>query len=74
MEGMKLLAAVPALPADTPAPLFAIEGVFTNAITIVIGLAGIILFIMFIVGGFQWLTAGGNPQTAEGAKKEKQNS
>lgn len=54
---------------QTPAPLSALEPLFGNVIGIVIGLAGIVLFILFIAGGFQYLTAGGNPQAVEGARK-----
>ena len=34
-----------------------------------LGLAGIVLFILLIVGGFQFITSGGDPKAAEGAKK-----
>ncbi len=52
-----------------PAQLVGLETVFGNVIKLVIGFAGIVFFIMFIVGGFSYLTAGGNPQAVEGAKK-----
>lgn len=52
-----------------PAPLTGLQDIFSNVVSTVIGIAGIMLFILFIVGGFQWLTAGGNPQAAESAKK-----
>ncbi len=54
---------------STPAPLTGLEGIFSNVISLAIGFAGIAFFVMFLVGGFQYLTAGGNPQQAEGAKK-----
>ena len=52
-----------------PLPLTGLEDVFKNVVSIAIGFAGIAFFIMFLVGGFQYLTAGGNPQAAEGARK-----
>ncbi len=54
---------------STPAPLTGLEGIFGNIVSLAIGFAGIAFFIMFLVGGFQYLTAGGNPQQAEGARK-----
>jgi hypothetical protein len=52
-----------------PAPLTGLEGIFGTVVTLAIGFAGIVVFIMFIMGGFSYLTAGGNPQAVEGAKK-----
>lgn len=34
-----------------------------------LGLAGIVLFIMLLIGGFSFITSGGDPKAAEGAKK-----
>lgn len=51
------------------ATLKGLEGVFENVVQIVLGLAGIVLFIMIIVGGFKYITAGGDPKGMEGAKK-----
>ena len=31
--------------------------------------AGIVLFVMLIIGGFRYITAGGDPKGIEGAKK-----
>ena len=52
-----------------PAQLTGLETIFSTVISIAIGLGGVVFFIMFIVGGFSYLTAGGNPQAVEGAKK-----
>jgi TRAP-type C4-dicarboxylate transport system permease small subunit len=54
---------------DAPAQLTGLQDIFSNVISVAIGLAGIAFFIMFIVGGFNYMTAGGNPQAAEGARK-----
>ncbi len=45
------------------------ETVFGNVAQVVLGLAGIVLFIMLISGGFKYITAGGDPKGIEGAKK-----
>lgn len=60
---MKLAAAGP-----DPANLTKLEGVFSNVVGAVLGLAGIALFIMLIVGGFQYITSGGDPKRAEAAR------
>ncbi len=54
---------------EPPAQLTGLQHIFANVISIAIGLGGIIFFIMFVAGGFSYLTAGGNPQAVEGAKK-----
>ncbi len=53
----------------SPLPLTGLQDIFSNVIGLAIGFAGIVLFIMFVLGGFSYLTAGGNPQAIEGAKK-----
>lgn len=45
------------------------EGIFQNIIQVATALAGIVFFIMLIIGGFNYLTAGSDPQKAEAAKK-----
>lgn len=40
-----------------------------NIIASVLGIAGIVLFVMLIFGGFRYLTAGADPEAAESAKK-----
>ncbi|MFH1170965.1 MAG: pilin [bacterium] len=40
-----------------------------NVINWVLGLLGIIAVIMILVGGFQWMTAAGNEEKVEKAKK-----
>jgi hypothetical protein len=34
-----------------------------------LGFAGIVLFILLLVGGFKFITSGGDPKAVEGAKK-----
>ena len=43
--------------------------VFNNVVGIALAFAGIVLFIMLIVGGFRYITAGGDPKGIEGARK-----
>jgi hypothetical protein len=40
-----------------------------RVINIVLGFLGLIALILFIVGGFQWMTSGGNEEKTAGAKK-----
>jgi len=51
-----------------PAELADIEIIIKNFLNIAIQLAGVALFIMLIVGGFKYLTAGDDPKSAESAR------
>jgi uncharacterized membrane protein SpoIIM required for sporulation len=51
-----------------PAKLSDLEGLFKNAVSAVIALAGIVLFIMLVMGGVKYITSGGDPKATEGAK------
>jgi len=51
------------------AKLSDLEGVFGNVVEVVLALAGIVLFIMLLSGGFKYITAGGDPKGIEGARK-----
>lgn len=53
---------------DGAVTLKGLEVVFSNVISVVLALGGIVLFIMLIYGGFKYLTAGGDPKALEGAK------
>ncbi len=46
-----------------------LECVFGNVVNVALVLAGIVLFVMLIAGGFQYITAGGDPKGIEQAKK-----
>lgn len=50
------------------ATLRGLEGVFESFISIALGLAAIALFIMLIIGGYKYITSGGNPKNIESAK------
>lgn len=43
--------------------------VLKNLISYALGFAGIVFFILLIIGGFKFITSGGDPKAAEGAKK-----
>jgi hypothetical protein len=43
--------------------------VFGNVVKVALGLAGIVLFIMLVVGGLKYITAGSDPKAAESAQK-----
>jgi hypothetical protein len=43
-------------------------------INIVLGISGLIVFAFFVIGGFFWMTAGGNEGQVDRAKKMLQNS
>jgi len=44
-----------------------LETVFSNVLNIAVTLAGLILFIMLLVGGFNYLTSGGDPEKVKKA-------
>ncbi|MBI4157519.1 hypothetical protein HY502_01585 [Candidatus Woesebacteria bacterium] len=46
-----------------------LEVYFGRIVEILIGLGGIIFFIMLIMGGFSYMSAGGDPKQIEGARK-----
>jgi TRAP-type C4-dicarboxylate transport system permease small subunit len=45
------------------------EWIFRNVVTMIIGFAGIALFILLLAGGFKYLTSGGNPESVASAQK-----
>lgn len=46
-----------------------LECIILQVFHIAVRLAGIAVFIMLIIGGFRYLTAGGDPKSAESARK-----
>jgi NADH:ubiquinone oxidoreductase subunit 6 (subunit J) len=50
------------------ATIQSLETLFVNVIQIVVSLAGVALFLMFIVGGFSFLFSGGDQKKLEQAK------
>lgn len=54
---------------DEPAAFAQLGDVFGNLVSAILGFAGITLFILLTVGGFKYITSGGDPKAVEGAKK-----
>jgi hypothetical protein len=54
---------------ESPATLSDLEVLFQRVISIALGLGGIVLFVMLVVGGFKYLTSGGDPKAVESAQK-----
>ena len=54
---------------DQPASLKDLEGVFSNVVSAILPLAGIVLFILLIIGGFNFISSGGDPKKTEVAQK-----
>jgi len=46
-----------------------LDCIFANVVKSLLGFAGIILFILLLVGGFKYITSGGDPKAVEGAQK-----
>ncbi len=51
-----------------PAQLTDIVGILKNIISILAPAAGIAFFVMFLVGGFKFVTSGGDPKAAGSAR------
>jgi len=52
-----------------PAKISDLGGLFERIVSFALGFAGIVLFLLLIVGGFKYITSGGDPKAVEGAKK-----
>jgi hypothetical protein len=52
-----------------PASLENLNIVFNNVVKVALGFAGIVLFILLLVGGIKYITAGSDPKAAESAQK-----
>lgn len=52
-----------------PATLNDFADMFGNIVGAALGLAGIILFIFLLYGGFKYITSGGDPQSAAAARQ-----
>lgn len=52
-----------------PVQLVDLEEVFKNVVNVVLGFAGIAFFVLLLVGGFKYMTAGGDPKAIDSAKK-----
>jgi len=45
-----------------------IQTLFTNVISVIVALAGVALFLMFVMSGFSFLFSGGDPKKLEQAR------
>ena len=46
-----------------------LELVFTKVVSAAISFAGIVLFVLIVVGGIRYITSGGDPKATESAQK-----
>lgn len=46
-----------------------LEKMFENVIASLLSLAGIVFFVMLVIGGFRYILSGGNPEAAAGARR-----
>jgi len=54
---------------DQIATISNLSCVFGNLVSYALGFAGIVLFILLLIGGFRFITSGGDPKAIEGARK-----
>ena len=52
-----------------PATIEDFEKIFSSLVRNLIGLGAIIFFLLFLSGGFKYLTSGGDPKAVESGKK-----
>jgi hypothetical protein len=52
-----------------PASIGDLQVIFGNIVRSAIALAGIALFVVLLIGGFKYITSGGDPKATEGAQK-----
>lgn len=67
-----LIAQVTTLPStgqNAPAQFSELNVLFGNVVSVVLGFSGLVLFIMLVLGGIKYISAGSDPKAVEGAKK-----
>ncbi|MDP3994377.1 MAG: hypothetical protein Q8P91_00915 [bacterium] len=70
LQNIKLAAwTVPTGEPNIPAQLVDLEEVFKNVVNVVLGFAGLAFFVLLLVGGFKFMTAGGDPKAIDSARK-----
>lgn len=45
-----------------------LETIFGSVVSVILSVAAIVLFVILLVGGFRWLTSGGDPKAVEAAR------
>jgi len=67
-----LLTPIPCEPVGTgggcAAPISGLNALFSNVLAIIVPFAAVGLFVMLMMGGFKYITSGGNPKALEAAK------
>lgn len=53
---------------QNPPTLQGLESIFENVVKSLLSLGGIVLFVMLLVGGFKYLTAGADPKATQAAQ------
>ncbi len=66
---LSLLTVYAASFSNDPATIGDLEVVFENIVSVLLGLGGLVFFIMIVLGGIKYLTAGNDPKSVEGARK-----
>lgn len=66
----RLLFAVIATDPKNPdvATIKGFEGIFANIVFVAFSFAGLVLFVMFVIGGFKYMTSQGDPKSVDSAK------
>lgn len=54
---------------ECPATIPDLDVIFKNVVGVILALAGLVLFIMLIIGGFRFITSNGDPKAVDSAKK-----
>ena len=68
LAGFLVVFAFPIYAVSDPAKISDIEGILERIITLLAPAAGIAFFLMMLVGGYQFLTSGGDPKSAGAAR------
>lgn len=53
---------------QAPARISDFEALFGRLLYYILAFAAVVVFIMFLLGGFKWLTSAGNPKNVESAR------
>jgi hypothetical protein len=64
-----LLSNSAAYAAAAPPTICDLESVFSGVLRVALGFAGLAVFVMFILSGYKWLTAGTNEKAVQEARK-----
>jgi hypothetical protein len=54
---------------DDVAQISNLRDLFSNVVSVLVALAGVVLFVLIVMAGLKFITSGGDPKAVEGAKK-----